>query len=154
MDPNRLDIETLRHLAITQPEPLSIRILSLTLCSAFLIAVLVLVRRGKLREEYTPIWTVVAIATMIVSVWFDVVRVLTRLVGAWTPSSTMFFFGLLFLLVVCLNYAVRLSGMSAQVKLLAQEVALLRARLGAEPGRDSARGSNDEGAPAEACAPS
>lgn len=154
MDPNRLDIETLRHLAITQPEPLSIRILSLTLCSAFLIAVLVLVRRGKLREEYTPIWTVVAIATMVVSVWFDVVRVLTRLVGAWTPSSTMFFFGLLFLLVVCLNYAVRLSGMSSQVKLLAQEVALLRARLGAEPGRDSERSPASDAAPAEASAPS
>jgi hypothetical protein len=36
---------------------------------------------------------------------------------------------LLFLLVVSLNYAVRLSGMSSQVKLLAQEVALLRARM-------------------------
>jgi hypothetical protein len=39
---------------------------------------------------------------------------------------------LLFLLVVSLNYAVRLSGMSSQVKLLAQEVALLRARIAAE----------------------
>jgi hypothetical protein len=129
MDPNQIDLQTLRNLAIAQPEPLSVRILSITLCSAFLIAVLVLVRRGKLREEYTPIWTVVAVATMVVSIWFDVVRILTRLVGAWTPSSTMFFFGLLFLLVVCLNYAVRLSGMSSQIKLLAQEVALLRAQI-------------------------
>ena len=63
---------------------------------------------------------------MIASVWFDSVRFLTWAVGAWTPSSTLFFFGLLFLLIVCLNYAVRLSGMSAQVRLLAQEVALLR----------------------------
>jgi hypothetical protein len=131
MDTTQLDLETLRHLAITQPEPMSVRILSLTLCSAFLLAVLVLVRRGKLREEYTPIWTIVAVGTMIATIWFDVVRLLTRLVGAWTPSSTMFFFGLLFLLVVCLNYAVRLSGMSSQVKLLAQEVALLRARVAA-----------------------
>ena len=131
MNTTTLDLETLRHLAITQPEPMSVRILSLTLCSAFLVAVLVLVRRGKLREEYTPIWTLVAVATMIATIWFDVVRMLTRLVGAWTPSSTLFFFGLLFLLVVCLNYAVRLSGMSSQVKLLAQEVALLRARVAA-----------------------
>jgi hypothetical protein len=125
------DLDSLRQLYIEQPEPASVRILALTLCTAFLIAVLVLVRRGKLREEYTPIWTSVAVAIMIATVWFDVVRALTRLVGAWTPSSTLFFFGLLFLLVVCLNYAVRLSGMSSQVKLLAQEVALLRARIAA-----------------------
>jgi len=127
----QFDLSDLRQLYIAQPEPTSVRILALTLCTAFLVAVLVLVRRGKLREEYTPIWTSVAVATMIATVWFDVVRLLTRLVGAWTPSSTLFFFGLLFLLVVSLNYAVRLSGMSSQVKLLAQEVALLRARMAA-----------------------
>jgi hypothetical protein len=147
MDTTQLDLETLRHLAITQPEPTSVRILSLTLCTAFLFAVLVLVRRGKLREEYTPIWTLVAVGTMIATIWFDVVRLLTRLVGAWTPSSTMFFFGLLFLLVVCLNYAVRLSGMSSQVKLLAQELALLRARVAATEAATSRLGEAGPGAP-------
>jgi hypothetical protein len=148
METTQLDLETLRHLAITQPEPMSVRILSLTLCTAFLLAVLVLVRRGKLREEYTPIWTLVAVATMIATIWFDVVRMLTRLVGAWTPSSTLFFFGLLFLLVVCLNYAVRLSGMSSQMKLLAQEVALLRARVAAaEESAGRATDGGPSGAP-------
>jgi Uncharacterized conserved protein (DUF2304) len=43
-------------------------------------------------------------------------------VGAWTPSSALFFFGELFLLAICLNYAVRLSGLTLQVKNLAQEL--------------------------------
>lgn len=144
MNPSTIDVDTLRRLAIEQPESLATRVLALALCSAFLIAVLVLVHRGRLREEYTPIWTFVALGTMVLSVWFDAVRVLTRVVGAWTPSSTLFFFGLVFLLTVSLNYAVRLSGMSLQVKLLAQEVALLRAQLAArgseataEPGEDA-----------------
>jgi hypothetical protein len=131
MNPSTIDVDALRRLAIEQPEPASTRILALLLCSAFLFAVLVLVRRGRLREEYTPIWTVVALGTMVLSVWFDAVRMLTRAVGAWTPSSTLFFFGLVFLLTVSLNYAVRLSGLSLQVKLLAQEVALLRQQLAA-----------------------
>lgn len=129
MNTGTIDVDLLRRLAIEQPEATSTRILALALCSAFLAAVLILVRRGKLREEYTPIWTVVALATMVLSVWFDAVRLLTRAVGAWTPSSTLFFFGLVFLLTVSLNYAVRLSGLSLQVKLLAQEVALLRQKL-------------------------
>ena len=70
-----------------------------------------------------------SLGMMVATLWFDSVRLLTRAVGAWTPSSTLFFFGLVFLLVVSLNYAVRLSGMSRQLKLLAQEVALLRQRV-------------------------
>lgn len=132
MDSRTIDVDLLRRLAIEQPESPATRVLALLLCSAFLFAVLVLVRRGRLREEYTPIWTVVAIGTMVLSIWFDAVRFLTRAVGAWTPSSTLFFFALVFLLTVCLNYAVRLSGLSLQVKLLAQEVALLRQRLATE----------------------
>ena len=144
MDPQTIDLTTLRQLAILEPESASTRILALLLCASFLSAVLFLVHRGKLREEYTPIWTIVAVGMMVAILWFDSVRMLTRAVGAWTPSSTLFFFGLVFLLIVSLNYAVRLSGLSMQVKLLAQEVALLRARLAdqnvesEEPARDSA----------------
>ncbi|MFP6665169.1 MAG: DUF2304 domain-containing protein [Deltaproteobacteria bacterium] len=124
-----LDIEALRQLALSQPEETSTRILGLLLCLALLISVLTLVQRGRLREEYTPIWVAVSLGMMVVIGSFDILRSLTRLVGAWTPSSTIFFFGLIFLVVLSLNYAVRLSGMSLQLKLLAQEVALLRQRL-------------------------
>ncbi len=141
MKPSLLDPEALRLLALNQPESMATRLVGLAVCAAFLGAVLLLVQRGRLREEYTPIWTGVALAMMIGIVWFDSVRFLTRLVGAWTPSSTLFFFGLIFLLVVSLHYAVRLSSMSLELKLLAQEVALLREQL---EGRN--RSSSDESA--------
>ncbi len=137
MDAQKLDLDALRQLAILQPESASTRVLALLICAAFLTAVLSLVHRGKLREEYTPIWTSVAIAMMVAIVWFDSVRMLTRAVGAWTPSSTLFFFGLVFLLVVSLNYAVRLSGQSRELKLLAQEVALLRQQVADAPATPS-----------------
>lgn len=129
MNPSVLDAETLRRLAIESPTPGVTRVLALLVSSLFLLAVLDLVRRGRLREEYTPIWTLVAIAVMVLSVWFDALRFITRAVGAWTPSSTLFFFGELFLLVVCLNYAVRLSALTVEVKLLAQELSLLKTEL-------------------------
>jgi len=128
MNPNALDAETLRRLAIEQPEAGTTRVLALVVSAAFLLAVLNLVRRGRLREEYTPIWVVVALGIMALSIWFDGVRLIAAMIGAWTASSTLYFFGVLFLLVLCLNYAVRLSTLSTQVKLLAQEVALLRER--------------------------
>jgi hypothetical protein len=131
-----LDIETLRRLILEQPEARSTRVIALLVSVSFLLAVLQLVRLGRLREEYTPIWTVVALGIMILSVWLDGLRAITRLVGAVAPSSTLFFFGELFLLVLCLNYAVRLSSLTLHVKLLAQEIATLRSELdaGAEHG--------------------
>ena len=45
------------------------------------------------------------------------------------PSSTIFFLGEVFLFLICLNYAVRLSQTSLRIKNLAQEVTLLRAQI-------------------------
>lgn len=124
-----LDLETLKRLLTDQPVATSTRVLALFVSVAFFFAVLNLVRRGRLREEYTPIWTVVALGIMILSVWGEGLLLLTRAVGAWAPSSALFFFGQIFLLVVCLNYAVRLSTLTLQVKVLAQELAMLRLEL-------------------------
>ncbi|HZP40563.1 MAG TPA: DUF2304 domain-containing protein [Candidatus Binatia bacterium] len=129
MTPPLDDLERLRQLAIEQPEPGVTRVIAIVVSAVFCLAVLNLVRRGRLREEYTPIWLVVSLGIIALSVWFDGLRLITRAVGAWTPSSTLFFFGELFLLVLCLNYAVRLSALSGQVKVLVQEVSLLREEL-------------------------
>ena len=139
-----LDLEQLRRIAIDKPETGVTRVLALLVSVVFLLAVLNLVRKGKLKEEYTPIWTFVALGIMTLSVWFDVVRLITRAVGAWTPSSTLFFFGEVFLLVVCLNYAVRLSGLSVRLKLLTQEVSILRAEL-ERRGNDGGDGGTGDG---------
>jgi len=129
MNLRTIDIDALRRLLLEQPEARSTRVIALVVSAAFLLAVLHLVRRGQLREEFTPIWTLVAVGIMTLSVWFGGVRFITRAVGAWTPSSTLFFFGQIFLLVLCLHYAVKLSTLTVHVKLLAQELAMLRAEL-------------------------
>jgi hypothetical protein len=87
------------------------------------------VRRRVLREEYTPIWMGVALALVVVTLRLDWLFALTRAIGAWTPSSVVFFLGEVFLVAICLNYAVRLSKAGVQMKNLAQELALLRAQL-------------------------
>ena len=121
--------EQLREAFLAAADPSSARVLALT-CSLLLVsAVLWLVYRRGLREEYTPIWMGVALALVLVSVRLDWLYALTRAIGAWTASSLIFFLGEVFLVVICLNYAVRLSRNGVEIKNLAQEVALLRARL-------------------------
>ena len=129
MNSSPLTADTMRDLALSQPETWTTRIISIAVCLALLGTVLFLVHRGRLREEYSPIWILVSTGMLVVTASLEILRQLTEAIGAWTPSSTLFFFGLLFLLILSLNYAVRLSGMSLQIKLLAQEVALLRQQV-------------------------
>ena len=124
---NEIRIETLRAIFLSAPESTSTRVLAALLSLALVVVVLGLVRRGVLREEYTPIWLLVAIGIAVLTLVNPLLTWLTRAMGAWTPSSAIFFLGQVFLVTISLNYAVRLSGLVLQVKNLSQEIALLRA---------------------------
>jgi len=137
-DPANIDLDQLRELFLSAPESGATRLVAVAVSLCVLVVVLWMVRRRTLREEYTPIWVVVAVGMTIVSLRMDLLLVVTRLTGAWTLSSTILFCGELFLIGLCLNYAVRLSRYGTHLKRLAQETAILRAKLeqlgaGAEP---------------------
>ena len=121
--------EELRELFLAASDPDSVRALALASSLSLVAAVLWLVRRRSLREEYTPIWMGVAAALLLLSLRLDLVHALTRATGAWTASSVIFFLGEVFLVAICLNYAVRLSRAGLQIKNLAQELALVRGRV-------------------------
>ena len=99
------------------------------LSASLTLVVLWLVRRRALQEEYTPIWLGVASVLLLVSIRFDLLHALTRALGAWTTRSTIFFVGEIFLIAICLNYAVRLSQSNVRQKNLAQELALLQTEV-------------------------
>jgi hypothetical protein len=128
MEPG-ISLDALRELFLSAEESRAARVLAIVGSLVLAGVVLRLVRRRSLREEYTPIWLAVAAGLLAVSLSPALLRVLTRALGAWTPASALFFLGELFLLAICLNFAVRLSRMGIQLKNLGQELALLRARL-------------------------
>ena len=129
MNPTILDAAELREVFQAAAEPNAVRALALTVSLVLVAVVLWLVRRRGLREEYTPIWMGVALALVVVSIRLDWLHVIARAIGAWTLSSVIFFLGEVFLVAVCLNYAVRLSQADVRIKNLAQEIALLRSRM-------------------------
>lgn len=101
----------------------------LAIAVAFLVLVLIfdLVRKRRLREEYSWMWLLTGVLVMVAAFWYDFLRFLTWAIGAGQPTSTLFFFGLIFVILLCLQFSVRLSRLTGQVKNLAQEMAILRA---------------------------
>ena len=73
------------------------------------------------------LWLASGVTILLLILRYDLLVWLTDLVGAVIPTSTLFFFCILYLALLSLNYSVRLSSLTRQVKELAQEVALLRA---------------------------
>ena len=69
--------------------------------------------------------------------WYDLLRALTDLIGAATATTTLFIFGIIFLMMITLHFAIEISSLSDQVKNLAQKVSLLEAERDGEQERGS-----------------
>ncbi|MFP4476243.1 MAG: DUF2304 domain-containing protein [Desulfatibacillaceae bacterium] len=87
--------------------------------------ILYLVHSRRLREEYSWFWLVTGMTVVVLVVWYDLLLVLTSLIGAVVPTTTLFLFGMIFLLMVSLHYSVKISELTNQVRALTQQVALL-----------------------------
>ncbi len=88
--------------------------------------IIYLIRTRRLREEYALLWLLVGLAIIVLSAWYRALEWITGLIGAVDPTSTLFIFSLIFLLVVCIHFSVIHSRMKDQIKDLTQELALLR----------------------------
>jgi len=108
----------------------------LTIALLLLVVIVELVRRRRLRVEYAWLWIAAGLTNVLLVLRYDLLVVLTEAVGAVIPTSTLFFLCILYLALLSLNYSVRLSELTRQVKELAQEVALLRAEAAARASPD------------------
>jgi hypothetical protein len=93
------------------------------------LVVLELVRRRRLSEEFSLLWVLATGGATVLAFWGGLLTAITHALGALYETSTIFFFGILFVLVVLLYYAVKLTALTQEVRQLAQESALLRLRL-------------------------
>ena len=105
--------------------PPRIQIISILICVFLVVYVFELVRRKHLSEEYSMGWLVTGTLMLILSVSEDALRWVSELVGATLFTSTLFFFGLLFLMVICLHFSIRISALTKQVRTLTQHVGRL-----------------------------
>ncbi|WP_242343215.1 DUF2304 domain-containing protein [Anaeromyxobacter terrae] len=112
--------------------------------------ILELIRRRKLREEYSFLWVITTLGMLVLSIWYGLVEWLTRLSGAVTPTTTLFIFGLVFLLLISVHFSTVLSRLTEQVRRLTQELAILSAERDDARTRAENRTSVDPGREREA----
>jgi hypothetical protein len=98
--------------------------------TALLLAVYVLnlVRRGRLSEEYSVLWMMATAGIAVLAFWRGGLHAITRLFGAVYDTSTIFFFGFVFVFVNLLQQSMKLTRLESENRALARALALERAR--------------------------
>jgi hypothetical protein len=85
-----------------------------------------LVRKKRLREEYSLLWLGTSMLMFVLIVRYDWLLAITRMIGAVLPTTTIFIGSILFLILLAVQFSIKISNLSNQVKDLVQENALLR----------------------------
>lgn len=109
--------------------PIKQKMLAIVIGLILIIHIFDLVRRRKLREEYSWLWLLSGGGIFLLAVWPDLLLAITRFLGILFPVSTLFFFGLIFVILICIQFSVRISKMTLEIKNLAQKIALLEGEL-------------------------
>jgi hypothetical protein len=85
-----------------------------------------LVRKKRLREEYSLLWLGTSLLMFVLVVRYDWLLAVTGMIGAVLPTTTIFLGSILFLILLAVQFSMKISKLSNQVKDLVQENALLR----------------------------
>lgn len=105
--------------------------------ACFLVFLIVeLVRKRRLREEYSWLWLLAGAGIFVAAfIPFEGLLFLARQMGSEYPPAAVFFLGFIAVTLLCLQFSVRLSRMTEQIKNLGQQVALLESALEDERAR-------------------
>jgi hypothetical protein len=109
--------------------PFRNKMMAFVISLGLLLLIVELVRRRKLREEYSWLWLLTGSFILLLMMWFGLLKWFTLMIGAVAPSSTIYFFALVFLFFISLHFSVVISKLTGQIKELAQKNAFLELEL-------------------------
>lgn len=106
--------------------PLRQQLFALMICIVVFGFIIELVRKRRLKEEYSVLWLITSIIMFSLVLRYDWLILLTSFIGAGFPTTTLFICSIVFLMLTAMQFSIKISKLSEQVKNLAQDNALLR----------------------------
>lgn len=93
---------------------------------AILFFVFEMLRRQKLREKYAVLWIIIGLGTLLLAAFPGLLELASTLIGIQVPANLLFIMTLILLVGVCLHLSQEQSQAEDEVRVLAEEVAILR----------------------------
>jgi len=116
-----------------------VAILSICLSVVLLLYILEMVRRRRLREEYSILWLFGSGVILLLSIKQSWLIYLARAVGIAYPPSFLFLIGILFIMLILIHFSITISRLYQMNKKMTQEIALLKEKTqGQAPSKSNA----------------
>lgn len=109
--------------------PIRQKIFAIIICIGVFVFIIDMVRRRKLREEYSVLWLATSVIMFVLVIKYEWLESLTRFIGAGLPTSTLFIGSIVFLMLISVQFSIKISKLTNQVKSLVQDNTLLRSEL-------------------------
>ncbi len=105
------------------------KIFAIAASAALILLVAVLIKRRMLREEYALLWLLTGAVMLALVLAYRVLVWVSLLIGAVAPTTTLFLFALLFVILISIHFSVKFTTLSDQMQSVITELALLRREL-------------------------
>ena len=109
--------------------PIEQKIFALAVSVLVFVVVVDMVRKRRLREEYSVLWLATSVLMFVLVLRYEWLVSLTFLIGATTTTTTLFIFALIFLILLSVQFCIKISRLTDQVKNISQENALMRLEI-------------------------
>lgn len=106
-----------------------IQIIAIAISILFLLYIVRLIIKGKLREEYSIVWIVCTVILVMFSFWRNGLEVVSQIVGVYSAPNLVFTAAIFAIFIYLLHLSVVVSKLQSQNKQLAQDVALLKEKV-------------------------
>ena len=109
--------------------PIRQKIFAIIVCIGVVFFIIDMVRRRSLREEYSVLWLTTSVIMFVLVLKYDWLETITKFIGAGLPTTTLFIGSIVFLMLISVQFSIKISKLTNQVKDLVQDNTLLRAEL-------------------------
>ena len=106
-----------------------IQLIAILASVCFLVFILELIRKEKIREAYGILWLLMSVFFLILSIWRDGLDYFGKLVGiAYSPTALLLVL-IIGIILILIQYSVVVSSQTDKIKQLSQELGLLSLKI-------------------------
>jgi hypothetical protein len=105
------------------------QIFALIVALSVFVVIIDMVRKRRLREEYSVLWLATSVLMFVLVFRYEWLISLTNLIGAGLPTTTLFLFSIIFLMLLSVQFCIKISRLTDQLKNLSQENALMKLEI-------------------------
>ncbi|OGD22536.1 MAG: hypothetical protein A2W03_18290 [Candidatus Aminicenantes bacterium RBG_16_63_16] len=106
-----------------------IQVLAIIGSLALVLFILDLIRRRKLKEEFSILWLGMGLVFLVISLFRGLLDKFSILVGIGYPPAALFLILIVGLLIILVHFSVAISELKESNKKLAQQLGLLRQEI-------------------------